>query len=422
MQTQGVSLVNSEISAQMSVKSKKINGNSFDHFISQRGAGDSGNFQKSSSKDSVRPVDVKSKPSADKIKQTSDYSKKDSSQGKEMDVRDEVQERTVAIVMFVFQVNFQMPLEDVQDLMDQANVAMEDLLNAVEDGIFGSSGMEMIQSLVMKFHGITDKAAVLTDDSLTGEISSIMDQISDALSDQADANLTDLTASNGLDNLEVIVEKQTENSEEGTDSSGQQTDLEGQRRAEHDIHASEKSAGAQFVENLSEVYEQGSAEEVSSTGQTMSRIVEQVVTQVRVRVMASTTSMELQLHPASLGRVNLQVATSMGVSTAILTVETQAAKEALQSQLITLKETFEQQGLKVNEVEVNVSEFGLGEHNREADQKQQSRSENSRGNGSGNGNSNLRLQDDDLEIGPEEELRETSSERRDVNSTVDYTA
>ena len=186
------------------------------------------------------------------------------------------------------------------------------------------------------------------------------------------------------------------------------------RRERQDVRSGEPAINTQFVDQLSQAYGQGDAEEVSSAQQTMTRIVEQVVSQVRIRVMSSTTSMELQLHPASLGRVNLQVATSAGVSTAILTVETQAAKEALESQLITLKQTFEEQGLKVNDVEVNVSEFGLGEHNREEEQQGQQ--------GSGGRSRRFRFDSDETESISVEEQRETETERRDVNSVVDYTA
>ena len=42
-----------------------------------------------------------------------------------------------------------------------------------------------------------------------------------------------------------------------------------------------------------------------------------------------------------------------------MVVENQMAKEALESQMIHLKEAFNEQGLKVDEVEVTVAEFGL---------------------------------------------------------------
>lgn len=146
----------------------------------------------------------------------------------------------------------------------------------------------------------------------------------------------------------------------------------------------------------------------------MANIVEQVVTQVRIRVLPETTSMELQLNPASLGRVNLHVASANGVATATLVVENQMAKEALESQMITLKETFEEQGLKVEAVEVTVSEFSLKKEN-EQEQGQP---------GKRSGNRRFRA---DAELGTDAEedavdTGMTATARRDVNSVVDYTA
>ncbi len=154
-------------------------------------------------------------------------------------------------------------------------------------------------------------------------------------------------------------------------------------------------------------------EDKPSAGQLMTRIVEQVVEQVKIRVMPETTSMELMLHPESLGRVNIQVSAAAGVAKATLIVENLMAKEALESQLMTLKETFAEQGLKVEAVEVTVSEFGLNQENHQAQQEQQ------------NGAKRRRFRSgDSMDDGVSEgtETDSTAAERRDINSVVDYTA
>ena len=122
--------------------------------------------------------------------------------------------------------------------------------------------------------------------------------------------------------------------------------------------------------------------------QTMNQIVEQVVRQVRIRVMPETTSMELRLNPASLGRVNITVAASAGIATATMVVENQMAKEALESQMIHLKEAFNGQ--------------------EQAGSKQ-------------SGNRKFRPNESFSDEEKNEDLT-TASERRDVNSMVDYTA
>lgn len=97
-------------------------------------------------------------------------------------------------------------------------------------------------------------------------------------------------------------------------------------------------------------------------------IINQITEQIRVHVTEETTEMELQLHPASLGNVKVQIASTGGVLTAVFTTENEAVKSALEAQLVQLKENFVQQGLKVESIEVNVSAQGF---ERSLDQQEQ---------------------------------------------------
>ncbi len=174
-----------------------------------------------------------------------------------------------------------------------------------------------------------------------------------------------------------------------------------------------EQAAATFTDKLSQALEKVSNAEDMSELQTMTRIVEQVVRQVKIRVMPMTTSMEMQLNPANLGRVNLTVATTGGIATATMVVENQMAKNALESQMMTLKETFAEQGLKVEEVEVTVAEFGLKKENQEQQETGKDRKQNRRF------RSDDELSEDENAV---TETNMTASDRRDANSVVDYTA
>ena len=200
-------------------------------------------------------------------------------------------------------------------------------------------------------------------------------------------------------------------SDTADDSPDTQTPLS--QTTQEEVPADFGKTGANlFTERLAEAF-RPEAETPVSVSRTMTQIVEQVIRQVRVRVMPETTSMELQLHPASLGRVNLQVSShGSGAATAMLVVENQMAKEALESQLITLKETFEEQGLKVDAVEVTVSEFGL---NSQSGQKSQEQAEGRQ--------KNRRFRREiDGEMAQEDATGATEAARRDEDSVVDYTA
>ncbi|MEG2440997.1 MAG: flagellar hook-length control protein FliK [Acetivibrio sp.] len=116
-----------------------------------------------------------------------------------------------------------------------------------------------------------------------------------------------------------------------------------------------------FVENLAAKGQDSnlSIESVQERVKVMRNIVEQVVEQIKVSIKPDTTSMEIQLNPENLGKINLSVASKDGHLTATITTQNEIAKEALESQMHILKENLNNQGLKVEAVEVNVSNFAF---------------------------------------------------------------
>lgn len=91
-------------------------------------------------------------------------------------------------------------------------------------------------------------------------------------------------------------------------------------------------------------------------------VIYQVVEKIKLTAKADTSSFELQLNPEHLGKINLQVAAKNGVVTAQIATETIEAKEILEAQLSTLKETLNNQGVKVEAVEVSVGARSFDEN------------------------------------------------------------
>lgn len=91
----------------------------------------------------------------------------------------------------------------------------------------------------------------------------------------------------------------------------------------------------------------------------MQEITDQIVEKIKITINPGQTTMELQLNPENLGRVNLSVIYKDGIMTAHFTAQNEVVKEALESQMQTLKDSFNTQGLKVEAVEVTVSNFGF---------------------------------------------------------------
>lgn len=109
-------------------------------------------------------------------------------------------------------------------------------------------------------------------------------------------------------------------------------------------------------------------------------IMQQVTEYMKVNISPDTTSMEMQLHPASLGTINMQISAQNGVVTAQLLVQNEAVKAALETQLVQLQETFAEQGQKVEAVEVAVANYNL---DRGLDQNQGEQSERQEGKAKG---------------------------------------
>ena len=118
----------------------------------------------------------------------------------------------------------------------------------------------------------------------------------------------------------------------------------------------ENNFAGQFATNLTESFANASVNTESFTGYVnTSDILNQFIDSVKVNVNETTSSMELQLHPESLGKILLNVASRDGVITATITATDENVKVALENQLITLKESMNEQGLKVEAVEVTIA-------------------------------------------------------------------
>jgi|GEM_PF-45998 flagellar hook-length control protein FliK len=84
-------------------------------------------------------------------------------------------------------------------------------------------------------------------------------------------------------------------------------------------------------------------------------IIRQISDYMRLNVSGPETSLEMQLNPANLGRVGINISVREGAVTAQIAVENATVKQALESQMVTLRENMNNQGLKVEAVEVTIA-------------------------------------------------------------------
>lgn len=84
-------------------------------------------------------------------------------------------------------------------------------------------------------------------------------------------------------------------------------------------------------------------------------VIKQIVEAAKVTVTQEVSSMEIQLNPENLGKINLSVVAKDGMITAQITAENETVKKAIENQMSVLKENFNNQGIKVEAVEVTIA-------------------------------------------------------------------
>ena len=183
--------------------------------------------------------------------------------------------------------------------------------------------------------------------------------------------------------------------------------------------------GAQDVrsfdgEILTEEIPGGTARYTSAETQEIAR---QLVEQIKVNVSAETTSLDMVLNPASLGHVALNIEARNGVITAAFTAQNESVRAIIESQMITLRENLEQQGVKIEAVEVTVASHAFDENLQRGSQQDERRDEAGRALGASGRRMRINLLGDEAE---EEELTEEEEINKDMmirnGNTMDVTA
>jgi len=105
------------------------------------------------------------------------------------------------------------------------------------------------------------------------------------------------------------------------------------------------------------------------------QIAEQVIEHIKSNVREDFSSLEMTLNPASLGHVAINLVNNAGNVTAQFITENDAARSAIEGQVAILRQNLEQQGVKIDAVEVTVSSHAF-EQNLEQGNDGQSEAEN----------------------------------------------
>lgn len=275
---------------------------------------------------------------------------------------------------------FGMESEEIQAIMTDLGLEQTDVLTA-----------QGLSSLILAASGEESPQALLTNEELYGSYRELMGQMKDLLQECSETlevdpeQLVQLTVpTERLPVVEVtdetippVVEespKQTESTEEepkenfetvqpeeqnAVEQSPKNQNPDGNRNQKDNRHEGGREQGLNlFAQNLkAEQYEpqvQQADRTESAWDVDTQNIMRQIMDYMKVNLKADMSTMEMQLHPASLGTLQIQIASKGGVVTANFITQNEAVKAALESQMVQLQERFEEQGVKVEAIEVTV--------------------------------------------------------------------
>lgn len=174
------------------------------------------------------------------------------------------------------------------------------------------------------------------------------------------------------DNVETVNEETlTEMRSTNQEQSFSDTTEQNEAKEQDVLKENKETATVQTTTTYSAIAGDKEVQTVVQTQRTdFEGIVKQIVEQIKVQIRPDVTSMELQLNPENLGKVNLHVSSKEGAVTAQLFVQNETVKTMVEGQLAILREAMAQQGVRVEAVEVAI-ETGSFERNLEQHSEQQ---------------------------------------------------
>lgn len=330
-------------------------------------------------------------------------------------------------------------VQDVKDtIKDELDVSDEDIAKAME--VLGMTATDLLSvvkvtELVGELTG-TDAITLITDDDMLSRLTSVLDVVNAAQQDIADmsgVNVEDVSDVIATANTEADVNKDVTDNvvsnnqpaaiEESlsdmlakkitTDGSAKQQNNAGEQNHNTETYG---SVADNMIQSMSDSFADIITEDTAYVSE--ADIVNQVIDQIKLTSGKELTSIEVMLNPERLGSVHVTVSAKNGILTAQIAAQNEQVKTALENQMTTLRENFENQGIKVDAVEITVMthQFETGQNfgQNESERKQSERKLNKK--------LDLSAYDDEVDDEfSDDELRRKDS-IQNGNSSVEYIA
>ena len=339
--------------------------------------------------------------------------------------------------------------EDIKDaIKEEFDVSDEDIKVAME--LLGLTALDLLSTakvaeLIEQLTG-TDALTLITNEDMMQSFNNIINVVDDANADIADMlgvkteevgivlgqndiapvvnsedtakqdNVKESDAKNADDNINQTVDNQESLSEVLAKKITTESDGKAKNNMSESNEANNKVTYADVADNMISNITDTFADIITEDSAMVKEadIVNQVIDSVKLMASRELTSMEVMLNPEHLGSVHITVTARNGIVSAQIAAQNEQVKTALENQMVTLREQFESQGLKVDAVEITVMA-----HSFEAGQNfGQSESERKQGESKVHRKLDLSSFNDELE----EDLESTAPAPKAEGSSVEYLA
>ena len=228
-----------------------------------------------------------------------------------------------------------------------------DTLSLVTDSLVEQTGMniEDIKDIASHMFNEGEMAAQDTDSDVQNNYTDVVD-VKQPQKDLTEYDSSDADHKTGDTLKEVLSEKIQIGQEQGSDKKGNDPHTHMSDKAYDGI----EQITADMTQNIERAFSE-IADDVQNINEV--NIVRQVVEQIKVTAGQQLQSIEVMLNPENLGHVHVTVTSRQGAVTAQLTAQNEQVKAALENQMVALKEHFNNQGIKVEAVEITVQSHGF---------------------------------------------------------------
>ena len=303
-----------------------------------------------------------------------DSGKKDLNEIDENQIMYEMVLESVNDILEIIQSVFNITDDEIETALNQLNISEVEILN-----------VNNLNNLLTKLSPNGELANLLVDDKITTaikEIYTVVENLENTLKTEfglTDNQINDLYESikefsmyseeveveaepmreiQPKQNQQNIENTNTLSTNENTYQTGKTESSETQNNTGNNNEKPTDEFSQGVMNKITEILENNQNDDVDTV-----KIIKQIVDEIKLSVKQDMTKLEMQLYPEHLGKLSLEIMSKEGAVTAQITAQTIAAKEAIESQLVVLKQNMEEQGIKIESIEVTLASHGFEQNN-----------------------------------------------------------